>query len=128
MFGNLLGTVLQVLPSNGVVEHLKFIGNTTNAAGYDVPTFAAPVAVAQCQVQAVPRVSYGFLNLDYQKDYVNWFIPRLVLGLDRDYSGDRMTYNGRLFQCVSATDWSQQDGWVQMLCVNITKGVTDATE
>lgn len=128
MFGNLLGTVLQVLPSNGEVKHLKFLGSVTNDAGYEVPSFAEPVAVPLCQVQAVPRVSYGFLNLDYQKDYVNWFVPREVLGLERDYSGDRMTYNGTLYQCVSATDWSQQDGWVQMLCVNITKGVTDAAE
>lgn len=128
MFGNLLSTVLQVLPSNGVVEYLRFIGNTTNAAGYDVPSFASAMPVHQCQVQAVPRISYGFLNLDYQKTYVNWFIPRQVIGLDRDYSGDRMTYNGEIYQCVSATDWSQQDGWCQMLCVRIDKGVTDAAQ
>lgn len=128
MFGNLLSTVLQVLPSNGVVEYLRFMGNTTNDAGYDVPTFADPVPIPQSQVQAVPRVSYGFMNLDYQKQYVNWFVPREVLGLERDYSGDRMTYNDTIYQCVSATDWSAQDGWVQMLCVNISKGVTDAAE
>lgn len=128
MFGNLLGTVLQVLPSNGEVKHLKFLGSVTNNAGYEVPSFAKPVLVPLCQVQAVPRVSYGFLNLDYQKDYVNWFVPREVLGLERDYSGDRMTYSGQVFQCSSPTDWSAQDGWVQMLCVNITKGVTDAAE
>lgn len=126
MFGNLLSTVLQVLPSNGVVEYLRFTGNATNDAGYDVPSFETAVPVNKCQVQAVPRMSYGFLNLDYQKTYVNWFIPREVIGLGRDYSGDRMTYNGELYQCVSATDWSQQDGWCQMLCVRIEQGVTDA--
>lgn len=128
MFGNLLSTVLQVLPSTGVVHHLKFLGETTNEAGYDVPTFEAPVLVPLSQVQAVPRISYGFLELEYQKNYVNWFVPREVLGLGRDYSGDRMTYGDGLYQCISATDWAQQDGWVQMLCVDITKGVTDAGE
>lgn len=126
MFGNLLETVLQVLPSNGIVEYLRFTGNTTNASGYDVPSFDAPVPVPKSQVQAVPRVSYGFLNLDYAKSYVNWFVPRDVFGLGRDYSGDRMTYNGTLYQCIDPTDWSEQDGWVQMLCVDISKGVTDA--
>lgn len=126
MFGNLLSTVLQVLPSNGVVQYLQFQGNATNNAGYDVPSFSAPLDIPQSQVQAIPRNIYGFLNLDYQKDYVNWFVPREVFGLGRDYSGDRMTYGDQLYQCVSATDWSAQDGWVQMLCVNITKGVSDA--
>lgn len=128
MFGNLLGVVLQVLPSNGVVHHLKFAGSTTNATGYDVPSFEDPVLVPQSQVQPVPRISYGFLQLEYQKSYVNWFVPREVLGLERDYSGDRMTYGDELYQCISATDWAKQDGWVQMLCVDITKGVTDAAQ
>lgn len=128
MFGNLLSTVLQVLPSNGVVEYLRFAGAQTNDSGYDEPSFDDPVPVPLSQVQAVPRISYGFMNLDYQKTYVNWFVPREVLGLGRDYSGDRMTYNGAIFQCVSATDWSQQDGWVQMLCADISKGVTDVAQ
>lgn len=126
MFGNLLSTVLEVLPSNGVVEYLRFNGAVTNEAGYDVPSFLAPVVVNKSQVQAIPRMSYGFLELDYQKTYVNWFVPMTVVGLDRDYSGDRMTYDGELFQCISPTDWSKQDGWCQMLCVRIDKGVTDA--
>lgn len=128
MFGNLLKTVLQVLPSTGPVEYLRFAGNTTNAAGYDVPSFEPATPVKKSQVQAVPRISYGFLNLDYQKNYVNWFVPREVFGLGRDYSGDRMTYAGTLYQCVSPTPWANQDGWVQMLCVDISKGVTDAAQ
>lgn len=126
MFGNLLEDALSVIPSQAEVQYLQAVSRTTNAAGYDENQFAPPVPVELCSVQAVPRTRYEVLGLDYQKDYVTWYVPRAVVGLQRNTSGDRMTWNGMLYQLQNETDWSGQDGWTAVICVRI--GYTNAGE
>lgn len=119
---NLLEVALGAIAPQEPVQYLRANGRTTNAAGYLVPTFDAPVSVELSSVQAVSRNSYYFQGLDLSKKYVTWYVPREVLGLERDSSGDRMTYNGELFQVENTTDWAGQDGWVAALCVKLGAG------
>lgn len=119
---NLLEVALGAIAPQEPVEYLQAVDRTTNSAGYLVATYAAPVPVKLSSVQAVSRSTYYFQGLDLSKKYVTWYVPREVLGLERDSSGDRMTYNGELFQVENTTDWAGQDGWVAALCVRLGAG------
>ena len=101
------------------VAYYKDLGRTTSATGRDVTQFADVVIIEDSQVQAVPRNRYENMGLDYQKDYVTWFVANNVIDLKCDVSGDQMTWNGKRYQLVSETDWFAMDGWTYVLCVQI---------
>jgi hypothetical protein len=42
-----------------------------------------------------------------------------VVTVDRDESGDRITYNGRIYIAEDGTDWSGQAGWSAIRCVRV---------
>lgn len=116
---NLLGLALTMIGSQPV-QYLRCTGPAVpNAAGFMAAPYAAPVLVDIGSVQAVPRARYAQLGLDLAKDYVNWFVPRAVFGVDRDESGDRFEWRGAVWQVESTTDWSAQDGWVQALSARV---------
>ncbi len=119
---NLLEVALGAIAPQLPVGYLRNTGRATNDAGYIEPSFAEPVDVPLSSVQAVSRNSYYFQGLDLSKKYVTWYVPREVFGLERDGAGDRMTYNGELFQVENTTDWAGQDGWVAALCVKLGPG------
>lgn len=117
---NLLGMALTMIGSQPV-NYLRCTGpSAPNAAGFMTAPYAAPVLVTTGSVQAVPRARYAQLGLDLAKDYVNWYVSRAVLGVDRDEAGDRFEWRNATWQIESVTDWSAQDGWVQALAVRIT--------
>lgn len=115
--GNLLGLALGVLGSQSPTWE-RFTGRAANAAGYQVPTYAAPVAIAG-SVQPIPTRLFQALGLDFQKEYVTLYTPADVVGVGRDESGDRITYNGERYLCESATDWQTQAGWVAIVAVKV---------
>lgn len=123
---DLLGIALGVIDAQPVTYY-RNSGRTTDNSGRDLPLFADPVPdpndpdsePLNGSVQAVPRSRYALYGLDVQKSYVTWFIEQDVIDIERDVSGDRITYAGRLYQLVSATDWFGQDGWVYVICVDI---------
>lgn len=115
---NLLGIAMKVLSGQPVLYY-KDTGRTTSATGRDVTTFADPVEIRNCGVQAVNRSRYEQMGLDYQKNYVNLFVREDVIDLQRDYSGDQMAFNGKRYQLQSETDWFAMDGWTVVLCVEI---------
>lgn len=116
---NLLLTALSAIRPSVGVKYLQALGGVENAAGYVESTFAPPVAVRQSSVQAVPRDKYEFMGLELSKNYVNWYVPQAVIGLERDSSGDRLIVGTRTYQVVSTTDWDDYDGWAAALCVRI---------
>lgn len=115
---NLLLEALDVIASQPV-QYLRFLSNTTTGAGRNVPSFAPAVPVNIGSVQAVPLNRYQFLGLDLEKDYVTWFVPQNVVGVERDSAGDRIKYAGKLWQLQSTNSWFAQDGWLSIVCVGI---------
>jgi len=101
------------------VGWLQFTGFATNAAGVDVPNFAAPVDVPG-SFQAVPFKLVQELGLDWSKTYGTFYASRNFGDPERDKTGDRLTYAGKVWQIVSKTTWHAQDGWDYVLCVELT--------
>lgn len=115
---NLLLDALDLIASQTVIYE-RFNAAAVNAAGIAVPAYDAPVTVTLGSFQAVSKERYQYLGLDLQKDYALWYVPASVVGTERDSKGDRVTYNGRLWQLESTTNWFGQDGWMQVQCVDI---------
>lgn len=95
-----------------------FVTRTTNSIGLDVPTYATGVPMTG-SVQPVNRKFYQFMGLDFQKNYVLFYVQKNILDLTRDVSGDRFVFNGITYQCESKTNWFPQDGWDEVLCIEI---------
>lgn len=114
---NLLATALTVIAQQ-TVQYLAVTGRTTNAAGLDVSTYADPVD-RRGSFQPVPRQYFAQMGLDYTKAYYTWYDPSgPVQDVARDTSGDRIIFNGLLFEAVSSNDWTPVDGWSGTLFVS----------
>lgn len=113
---NLLATALSVIASQ-TVQYIAVTGRTTNAAGLDVSAYATPVP-RRGSFQPVPRQYFTQMGLDYTKAYYTWYDPvGPVQDVARDTSGDRIIFNGRVYEAMSSNDWTPVDGWSGTLFV-----------
>lgn len=124
---NLLRSALRLL-GNQTVAHLPWTGRTTSPTGRDVSTYGAGVVYTEGSVQAVPRERYADMGLDYTKKYVTWFVPAVIRGVERDRSPDRFSYNGFLYEVVDVTAWNAQDGWNEVLGVELFPASSGGSE
>lgn len=119
--GNILNIAMRLIAPQSV-EWRRFLGITTNAAGIDVPTWQAPVTIYG-SFQPVSATLMQQLGLDMTKSYATFFASQPMQDVDRDRTGDRLTYNGKTWQIESKTEWFPQDGWEYILCVEVTNAV-----
>lgn len=115
MIGNLLSLAMGVVGGQPL-QLSKFLGRTTNAAGYHESTYAAPVAI-QGHAQPVPRKLYQALGLNFERAYITIYTPANVVTVARDGSGDKVTYDGATWICEEATTWAAQAGWVVVTAI-----------
>ena len=114
---NLLNTAMRAVGKQAFT-YLQFVSRSTNSIGLDVAVYATPIEL-QGQVQAVPRKLFEQYGLDFQKNYLTFFVSDSILDIERDVSGDKMQYADKTYQCLSKTDWYNQNGWVEVLTVQI---------
>lgn len=114
---NLLRMAMGVIGAQEV-QWSRFLNKTTNAAGIDVPTFAAPVTVYG-SFQAVDQNLLQNLGLDWTKNYATFYASEDFGDVNRDKTGDRLVYGGTTYGVLSKTPWFLQDGWNRVFCVEI---------
>lgn len=114
---NLLNMAHSII-SPETVQYYAYATRTLSPNKLWVTTLSAPVAVAS-SVQPIPREKYQINGLEFQKNYVNWYVSNNAIDVARDVAGDQFTYAGKRFQCVSRNNWFAQDGWQSILCVEI---------
>jgi hypothetical protein len=115
---NLLRSALSVIARQTVILY-RWSGRSTTADGMDVSTFSAPETIAEGSVQAVPRNRYDSMGLDYSRNYVTWFTSAAVTGVERDRSPDQFVYGSRRYEVQLVTPWNLQDGWNEILGIDI---------
>jgi hypothetical protein len=93
-------------------------GRVLDAVGQWVTAYLPSVTVYG-SFQAIERSKYVHLGLDLQKNYYYFFIPKVIVVLQRDISADVLGYLGQRYQVESNTQWYGIDGWIQLLCVEI---------
>lgn len=114
---NLLNSALRVIASQSI-NYYQFTGRGLNDIGQNVAQYAA-AQIIRGSFQPVPRNLYQNLGLDFNNIYVNFYVSKNILDVQRDVSGDQISYCGKRYQVLSATDWSGIDGWTGVLCVQI---------
>lgn len=116
---NILGMALSVIQKQ-TFKYFAFRSRELNSIGLDETQYRAGVT-ATGSVQPVPRVLYQAMGLDFQGNYYKFFLPKNIIDIARDVSGDQMEFGGKRFQCLSKTDWYGIDGWDEVLCVEVNK-------
>lgn len=112
---NLLNVALGAIASQPVTYE-RFLSRSVDAEGNYVNKYAMPVAARKGSLQPVPRTRYDVLGLEMSQDCYTWFVPRAVVGLERDSAGDMIRWQGKKMVLGVATEWSGADGWVQIIC------------
>ena len=100
------------------LSYIKFSSRTANGIGLWVNTYATPVTI-KGSVQSLSRQLMQMLGLDLQRHYVNIYVPQSVIDIRRDVSSDKFVYGGATYQGISMTKWLLQDGWNEILCVEV---------
>lgn len=104
------------------VDYYQDAGRTANDIGVDVTAYLPAVSI-QASVQPVALDDYQQLGLDFGKNYVTLYSQTPLIGVARDVSGDVFTYNSKVYQVRSPTDWLAQDGWNAVTAVETSTGM-----
>ena len=114
---NVLGIAFGAIAQQ-TVQHLVAAGRTQNAVGAWVTSYANPVSL-RASWQPVDAKKYEQLGLAMAKVYHNIWLRAPVDGIQRGESPDRFIHGGRLHEVVDVRDWYGQDGWVEILVIDI---------
>lgn len=120
---NILNKAFRLIARQSVAYY-AYAGRSTNSYGVDVPVYMPPVEI-RGSLQAVPQNYYVTLGLDFQKTYVMFYCPKMLMDIQRDVSGDIIQYGTSVYSVESLTDWFNIDGWVQALAVRTESAVAD---
>ena len=123
---NVLGIAFGAIAQQ-TVRHLVATGRTQNAVGSWVTTYATPVAV-RASWQPVDAKKYEQLGLDMAKEYHNIWLKSPVTGIQRGKSPDRFIGpDNRLHEVVVIKDWYGQDGWSEVMVIDVGPYVAPVT-
>lgn len=114
---NILNMALTLIAKQSF-QYFQFMSRTPSTAGQYIATYSSPYEMCG-SVQAVPRNLYQSYGLDFQNNYLTFFVSAGFLDIERDVSGDQINFRGKRFQCLSKTDWFLIDGWVGIMAVEI---------
>lgn len=114
---NILRIALRAQGQQRALLH-RFTGRTANAIGQWVTAYAAPQLV-QGSIQTTPKSLYQAYGLDLQKNYITCYFDMSIGVVQRGESGDQITFAGRRWQFTTGTDWTPQDGWMQLFAVDV---------
>jgi hypothetical protein len=98
------------------IQLKKFIGNTENTVGQEIPSYDDPILI-EGQFQAIEATLYARLGLDLTKAYRTLYTAESIKMLD-DSSSDRIIYNNEEYQAIKKLDWSL-NGYKGVLCVRL---------
>lgn len=120
---NILNIALGVIGSQPVVYYRDSGEREELDNGVLRPRFELGIVVSRCSVQAIPKEKRDQRGLDVASEYVEWFVPRTVTGVERDASGDQIEWDGKRWQIVGPVEsWAAQDGWCSAVCQEVKRG------
>lgn len=100
-------------------QYYSFADRTVQPNGQYLATYNAPVILtgsAQPLTHELVR-EYG---LDFERNYYNFYVSQSLIDLQRDVSGDQIQFACNTYQCLKVTPWFGIDGWVAVLCVQVS--------
>lgn len=107
-----------ILGCNKTFKFLKWLSNSVDEMGRDVPLFAAPQTLTG-SIQAVPNKMYEQLGLDLNHNYKTVFCPELMQSIAEKIQPDRIEYENRTFELVENKNWYETNGYIKALIVEL---------
>ncbi len=117
--GSNILSMAQRIISKQEFDYYPYVSRTLNEIGNWISKYAAGTKVLG-SVQPIARSLYEAYGLDFQKSYFNFFVPADIFDVGRDIAGDQFVFQCKNYQCVSKTAWYGIDGWVEVLCIEVT--------
>ena len=115
---NLLATVQGSIATQEYQWH-EWTDSTTNAHGYEVDTYAAPVT-RRGSVQPMSREQVQSEGLEQSKTYIRIYDTELINLMSRSRNADKITYNGGDYKAMpTSDDWQASGGWGAVLAVRV---------
>ncbi len=114
---NLFLTASRLIARQDVL-YWPFKSRGVNSIGFDIAEYDEPYII-KANIQAVQKDVYQQLGLDFQKRYFVGYFDLDVLDINRDVSGDQISFAGRQLQALSGLDWFHLDGWKSIVFVDI---------
>lgn len=114
---NLLQLALGVIGQQAV-EWRRYAGQETLANGAVRTRWGNPTTIYGSLQPADSRLLQQ-LGLDWTKNYVVFRGSAAFTDVDRDQTGDKLSYGGKTYQIVGKTDWYLQDGWQAVVAVEL---------
>lgn len=99
-------------------QHVRYKGETKDAAGIVTPEYYSPVTIT-ASMQPVPRDLVEKMALDLNKSYMMAYTSIDLRDLKRGAPCDMLNFAGRVWNVESNTDWKSQDGWRGSLVCDI---------
>ena len=115
---NILNLALNVIAKQPF-NYFAFSSRSLQPNGQYLNNYAAPVALLG-SVQPVPRSVYEHEGLLFDKMYLKIYVSQDVIDISRNNAGDQIQFNGNMYQCESVTPWDAIDGWVEVLCIQVS--------
>lgn len=114
---DLLGLATTVL-STQTMQLSRYTGTGEDERGIDRDTYAPAVPI-EGMPQPVDRKTYADQGLDFNSEYWTVFTEAIANDLTRDRKGDRIEWKGRTLEVVGQAEWTDVDGWQELLCIRI---------
>jgi hypothetical protein len=96
----------------------RFNGFTVNDIGLQIASYDVEIQL-KGSVHAVSNSLAQTLGLDWKKKHIMIYGLNSILGVDRDYSGDIINFNGKRWQVLSENDWLATSDWTGVICVEV---------
>ena len=116
---NLLNKALTLIPGETFIYY-QYQGETVNAMGIKVPTYADGITV-KGSVQSPENSVYQQMGLSLDKNYKMFYGSINIKGNALQPQPDRFEYNGGLYEVIRNAHWYIYDGWCGVLAVEIKK-------
>lgn len=118
IFGmNLLSLAGSVIEKQSVMW-TRFRERVQNDRGHWITEYHDPVEI-RGSWQPVPESTIRDLGLDTTRRYHNLYSSHAIKNIARGSSPDLIEQGGFLHEVVGRTDWYEQNGWREILCVEI---------
>lgn len=117
MFNNLLNQAFRVIPQQNFTYY-KYKSNTINDYGIKVNVYETGIDF-KGSVQAVDSKMYQQFGLDVSKKYIQIFSSLNIQNVEGQEAPDKVNWNGKDYNVVNCTDWYKQDGWTNIIAVEI---------
>jgi hypothetical protein len=114
---NLLAMALTVIAKQQFTWNAA-ASRALQANGQYLGAYAAPVTIFG-SAQPAPHDLIQQLELDFTKNYYNFYCSNNIIDAQRDVSGDQIVFQGTTFQCIKVTPWFGVDGWNAVLAVQV---------